>query len=109
MTQSKKYDYRISQSKKTWAAEIVRRVTSKRTSVSKSQDGFASEVEAKTWAETELKLFLENLVNRNKRDSVQHMQDKKAKESRETAYKQRKKDMEKAKLEDTDSEESHSR
>lgn len=106
MTQSKKYDYRVTQDKKTWTAEIIRRASSKKSVVSKSQDGFATEAEAKAWGEAELKSFLENLVKRNKRDSVQHMEDKKAKASREAAYKQRKKDMDKAAAESSDPENS---
>lgn len=102
MTQSKKYDYRITQDKKTWTTEIIRRVTSKRTNVSKTQDGFATEAEAKAWGESELALFLANLTKKNKRDSEQHKHDKKEKALREEAYKQRKLDLEKAGLEDSE-------
>ena len=99
MTQSKKYDYRISQDKKTWTTEIIRRVTSKRTTVSKTQDGFATEAEAKAWGESELASFLANLTKKNKRDSEQHMHDKKEKALREEANKKRKLEIEKAALE----------
>jgi len=94
MTQSKKYDYRISQNKKTWTAEIIRRVTSKRTAVSKSQDGFATEAEAKAWGEKELAAFLENLAERNKRDSAQRTEVQKEKAARDEAYQQKKRDSE---------------
>ena len=99
MTQSKKYDYRISQDKKTWTTEIIRRVTSKRTTVSKTQDGFATEAEAKAWGESELASFLANLTKKNKRDSEQHMHDKKEKALREEANQKRKLEIEKAALE----------
>ncbi|RLA16510.1 MAG: hypothetical protein DRQ56_10480, partial [Gammaproteobacteria bacterium] len=36
---NKKYDYKIMQDAETWRAEITRRVSSKRSTVSKSQDG----------------------------------------------------------------------
>lgn len=104
MTQSKKYDYRVTQDKKTWTAEIIRRVTSKRTSVSKTQDGFASEAEAKAWGEKELASFLENLAERNKRDSAQRTKAQKEKAARDEAYQQRKKDSESMGSEGTDAE-----
>jgi hypothetical protein len=69
MAKGKKYDYRVVQDKKTWAAEIVRQATTKKTVVSKSQDGFATEADAKEWGEKELKVFMENLGERNKRRS----------------------------------------
>jgi len=69
MAKGKKYDYRIVQDKKTWTAEIVRQATTKKTVVSKSQDGFATEADAKEWGEKELKVFMENLGERNKRRS----------------------------------------
>jgi hypothetical protein len=94
MTSNKKYDYRVTQNKKTWTAEIIRRVTSKRTSVSKSQDGFSTEAEAKAWGEKELASFLDNLAERNKRDSAQRTEAQKEKAARDEAYKQRKKDSE---------------
>lgn len=94
MTQSKKYDYRITQNKKTWTTEIIRRVTSKRTAVSKSQDGFATEAEAKAWGEKELASFLDNLGKRNKRDSEQRTKVQQEKAARDAAYKQKKKDSE---------------
>lgn len=93
MSTNKKYDYRVTKGKTDWTAEIIRRVTSKKTSVSKSQDGFASEADARAWGEKELKSFLENLAERNKRDAAQRQQQKEEQALRETAYKQRKKDL----------------
>lgn len=61
MTKSKKYDYKLLQDKAGWVAEIVRRVTSKRTVVTKTQAGFASEADAQAWAEQEVKTFLKSI------------------------------------------------
>ena len=69
MAKAKKYDYRVVQDDTGWRAEIIRRVTSKKVMVSKRQDGFASESEAKTWGEKTLKSFLDKLKERNKRQA----------------------------------------
>ncbi len=74
MAKAKKYDYRVEQNDAGWTAEIIRRVTSKRMMVSKSQDGFSSEAEAKAWGEEALAAFLKNLEERNKRHSSQREQ-----------------------------------
>jgi len=108
MTTNKKYDYRVVKGKTDWTAEIVRRVTSKKTNVSKSQDGFASEAEAKAWGEKELPAFLENLTKRNKQDFAEHIKNKEEKALRDAAYKQRKKDKESAAAKAADSESSDS-
>lgn len=62
-----KYSTSIEQGDNGWRADIVRRVSSRKTLVSKSQDGFASEAEAQAWGEKELDEFLQNLRARNKR------------------------------------------
>ncbi len=67
MAKGKKYDFRVEQAGDVWTVDIIRQVTSKKTTVSKTQSGFATESEAKTWGETELKTFLEHLTARNKR------------------------------------------
>ena len=67
MAKGKKYDFNLIQHDTSWSAEIVRQITSKKTVVSKSQDGFASEAEAKVWAEAELQTFLQQQIERNKR------------------------------------------
>jgi len=69
MAQHKKYDYRIVEQEKGWAAEITRRASAKKTVISKRQDGFDSEAAAKAWAEAELKVFLANLQVRNQREA----------------------------------------
>ncbi len=71
MAKAKKYDYRVVQTTAGWRAEITRRVTSKKAMVSKGQDGFSTESEAKEWGEQALKSFLKNLGERNKRRSDQ--------------------------------------
>jgi len=67
MAKGKKYDFNLVLVDGSWTAEIVRKITSKKTVVSKSQAGFASEAEAQVWAEAELKGFLQNQIDRNNR------------------------------------------
>ncbi len=67
MAKGKKYDYRVVQDNASWTAEIVRRVSSRQSVVSKNQTGFSSEAEAAAWGETELKSFLQALSESNKR------------------------------------------
>ena len=77
MTQSKKYDCRVVQDNTSWTAEIIRRVTSKKTVVTKSQDGFSTEAEAQDWGQKEVKTFLKslNLNEQKKRYSKKREQD----------------------------------
>ncbi len=73
MAKGKKYDYRVvenSGSSGSWTAEIVRRASSKKTVVSKSHDGFATESEAQACRQNELKSFLEGQEKRNKRRAL---------------------------------------
>jgi len=65
----KRYDCRVVKDNTFWIAEIVRRLTSKKTIVSKSQGGFNTESEAQAWGRNELKSFLQSLNERNKRRS----------------------------------------
>lgn len=69
MTKGKKYDYRVVQDDSGWSAEIVRRITTKKSVVSKSQGGFASEAEAREWGQREMQSFLQSLGERNRRHS----------------------------------------
>lgn len=69
MTQQKKFDYQIKQDANTWSAEITRRVSARRSSVSKQQDGFETETLAIEWATAELAGFLENQKQANARKS----------------------------------------
>jgi hypothetical protein len=59
--QSKKYHFQVTRDNTGWKTEIIRRVSSKKNHVSKSQGGFASEAEAETWGQNEVKAFLQNL------------------------------------------------
>ena len=73
MIKGKKYDFRINQMDASWTVEIIRKVTSKKTIVSKRQSGFTSEAEAQEWGQKELKAFLQNLHEQNKRLSLIHI------------------------------------
>ncbi len=66
MPKSRKYDMQVMETDGAWKAEIIRRASAKKSVVSKTQDGFATEAEARAWAEKELATFLE-LNERNKR------------------------------------------
>jgi len=72
MSKGKKYNYQIIQDKTSWTVEIRRQVTSKKTVVSKSQDGFSSEADAQAWGESELESFIKKLNQRNKQRSKLH-------------------------------------
>ena len=74
MTKGKKYDYRVVENNKTWTTEIIRRASSKKTVVSKSQAGFSTEAEAQEWGQTELKTFLKNLKESNQRRAEKRSQ-----------------------------------
>lgn len=65
MKTGKKFDFRLVQNNDVWTAEITRQVTSKKIRISKSQDGFISESDAKEWGQKELKNFLHRLRQRN--------------------------------------------
>jgi hypothetical protein len=67
MSQSKKYDVRLSQEKDTWNAAIVRRASAKKTITTKTQTGFKTKTEAKQWAKDELALFTAKQSAQNKR------------------------------------------
>lgn len=70
MAKGKKYDFRVVPDDAGWTAEIIRRVTSKKTIVSKSQNGFAVESDAQEWGQRELQTFLQNQSERNKRHAT---------------------------------------
>lgn len=69
MAQQNKFDFRITQNNEQWDAEITRRVSARRTSVSKRKKGFDSEALATEWAKEALAGFLENQQLSNKRKS----------------------------------------
>jgi len=74
MAKSNKYDYKVTQLGEIWSTEIIRRVTSRKTVVSKKQDGFATEAEAQEWGKNELDAFLKNLKKNNQRHTDQRQQ-----------------------------------
>ena len=53
MANSKKYSYQIEKVDTLWTGQILRKASSKLFIVSKEQEGFSTEAEAKEWAETE--------------------------------------------------------
>ncbi|GAA5314804.1 MAG: hypothetical protein AseanaTS_00080 [Candidatus Pelagadaptatus aseana] len=63
---SKKFTFQTQQEKDGWSAAIIRRVSSKKSVVSKQQSSFTTEEEARDWAEAELKSFLAQLSAKNK-------------------------------------------
>lgn len=67
MAASSKYAIKIVQDESIWTADITRRVSRKEVVVSKTETGFATEAEAQAWADVELKGFVENQGERNKR------------------------------------------
>lgn len=71
MANGKKFDYRVVEKRNGWAAEIIRQVSARRTTISKRQMNFATEAEATEWAEKTLVEFVQNQVERNKRKALQ--------------------------------------
>lgn len=61
MKQSKKFAYHIIKDGSSWSVEIIRRVTAKKTRVSKRENGFSSEEDAEKWGKSEVETFLKNL------------------------------------------------
>lgn len=82
MSQSQKYQYRILPAGSAWTAEIVRRVSAKKETVSKRQTGFGSEAEAQTWAEGELAAFQQLQSSSNQRRAKLRQQKQQAREAR---------------------------
>ncbi len=74
MAISKKYSYKIEQKDDLWMAQIIRKASSKTLIVSKEKDAFASEAEAKEWAEQQLSEFATSLSSSNKRHGEQRKQ-----------------------------------
>ncbi|MBY5981351.1 DUF3622 domain-containing protein [Ferrimonas balearica] len=71
MAQGKKYDIRVTENDGSWTAEIVRKISTRKTKVTKRQDGFGSEAEAQSWGEETLNSFLQQQVERNQRKAAQ--------------------------------------
>ncbi len=71
MSENKKFTVRTVEKRNGWCAEIVRQITSRRTTVSKREIGFKTEAEAQAWGEQELEVFVKNQALRNKRKSAE--------------------------------------
>jgi len=76
MKTSKQYEIRIKPDDTGWVAELIRRVTTKKTVVTKSQGGFASESDAQAWGQGEVKALTQkrHANKSNKRQFKQHEQ-----------------------------------
>ena len=76
MATSKNKKYRIniqadSAAEDSWTAQIVRQISSSKTTVSKSQSDFPTQAAAQGWAEQALEEFTSSLAARNARESEQ--------------------------------------
>jgi hypothetical protein len=60
------FNYRLVQNDKSWSAEIIRKMTSKKMVVTMKKDDFASEKEADDWGKSELKSFVKTLNERRR-------------------------------------------
>jgi uncharacterized protein involved in exopolysaccharide biosynthesis len=67
MAHHNKFDYRIKQEGDSWIAEITRRITARKTSVSKREKGFATEALAEEWAKEQLVDYIAHQKESNKR------------------------------------------
>ncbi len=71
MAQGKKYDFRVIENDGSWTAEIVRKISNRKTKVTQRQDGFGSEADAQAWAEQAMAGFLKQQAERNERKAAQ--------------------------------------
>ena len=67
MSKSKKFSFQVLEAGGAWKAEIIRKVSARKTTVTKSQAGFDSEQQATAWADSELQTFMQQLNERNQR------------------------------------------
>jgi len=82
MSTNKKYAYQLEQIDTIWNARITRKVTSKKTVISKQKTGFSSESEAKDWAEKMLSEFTDTQSSSNKRHGETRQQNIQIKQNR---------------------------
>ena len=61
-----KFDYRLVEKKSKWTAEITRKVSARKTTVTKSKANFATEKEANDWAQAELTTLSEQVSKRRR-------------------------------------------
>ena len=69
MAKNNKYQINLQQVDSSWQAQVTRQVTSKKTTVTKQQENFTSEADAKEWADAELNKLLETQVSNNQRQN----------------------------------------
>lgn len=74
MSQENKFGFNVTQQGEQWNAEITRRVSARKTTVSKRKKGFESEDQATVWAKEQLVTFLENLQASNKRKAEKRVE-----------------------------------
>ena len=108
MASSKKYGLIVEQNNSKWVAKITRKVSSKKTVTTKEQDGFKSQADAQSWAETTLAELTETLKKSNERHGAQrkNIEEVRRQRSARRAEKTEQAKAEKAAqeaLEDTDS------
>ena len=64
---SKKYQSEVVQDGDNWTARITRQITSRKSLVSKQQEGLASEAEANAWVDTNIAEFINTQKSANSR------------------------------------------
>lgn len=100
---SKKYQSEVLQDGDSWTARITRQVTSRKSLVSKQQEGLASEAEAKAWVETNMAEFISTQKNANARQGDNRKEHEEIKRQRSSRRAEKtgiaKREKEKAELE----------
>lgn len=71
MTTNKKYDFIIEQAQSLWVAKVTRKITSKKTVVTKQKDDFTTEEQAIEWAKLTLEELSKTLKASNSRHGAQ--------------------------------------
>jgi hypothetical protein len=82
MTSSKKYSIQVEKVKSSWTASIIRKLSSTRTSISKSQGKFKTKTEATAWAEEALAEFTKTQASSNIRKTEQRSSALKSRQER---------------------------
>jgi len=84
MSTNKKYDYQIEQRNSIWTAQITRKVTSKKTVISKEKTDFTSDADATKWAIKTIAEFTKTQNLNNQRHGSARQLNKKVREDRST-------------------------
>lgn len=85
MSKASKYEIKVSPKGDTWEAKILRRVSVRRTQVSKKKAGFDSQEAAQAWADTNLEDFINKQQERNLRKTEKRSQAEIAAQAKEEA------------------------